>query len=192
LEVIEEITKLLEEFRKKWGYQNCLLSLIGGYAIIAHGVERVTRDIDFMVYCDPPEGIGKRLKSFLMEKFLNAEVTYAEASRDLEDPLKHDVVFLRDQKGEYPFIDFLIARYKWELEGLKKAKRPRDVPVAILPIPYLIAMKLRSMGFKDELDILELFQLASDEEKEEIYRLAKRVRREEKLSKILEKIHGIK
>lgn len=47
-------------------------------------------------------------------------------------------------------MDFIIARYKWELKGIKEARPLEDIPFPVIPKPYLIAMKLKAGGLKDE------------------------------------------
>ncbi|NIM10599.1 MAG: hypothetical protein GTO45_01285 [Candidatus Aminicenantes bacterium] len=63
-------------------------------------------------------------------------------------------------------MDFIIPRYKWELEGLRRAKPLEDIPFPVLSVPYLIAMKLRAGSPGDHSDIIELWGILSAEDKE--------------------------
>ncbi|KPA15476.1 hypothetical protein MHK_004316, partial [Candidatus Magnetomorum sp. HK-1] len=61
----------------------------------------------------------KRLAFFLSEKFSdNFEISHFEASKDPFDPLRHDLIVIKNNKNRYRKLDILIANYKWELEGL--------------------------------------------------------------------------
>jgi hypothetical protein len=83
-------------------------------------------------------------------------------------------------------MDFIISKYKWELEGLRNAKPLLDFPFPVLSIPYLIAMKLRAGGPKDYYDIVELYNFLTEEEKEKTIQLARLIKRDKNLSGLLE------
>ena len=100
----------------------------------------------------------------------------------LDDPFKDDIIFIHDKSGEYPKIDLIIARYKWELEGIESAALLEDIPFPVLPKPYLIAMKLKAGSLKDDYDIVELYKLLTEEEKTKTHELANRIHRDKKLT----------
>ncbi|MBI1869813.1 MAG: hypothetical protein HYS07_01310 [Chlamydiae bacterium] len=121
-----------------------LLTVIGGYAVIAHGIERTTKDVDFCFYSDlyhksDVQGLVESLKGVFPSHF---GIRFIEGSKSLDDPFQHDVVFIEDINGDYPRIDIIVAKYHWELEGIKEAKSVKGIPLPVLPKPYLIAMKL--------------------------------------------------
>ena len=95
------------------------------------------------------------------------------------------ILFLTDTEGNYPKMDFIIPKYKWELEGLRKIKQPEGFPFPVLSIPYLIAMKLKAGGPRDYSDIVELFALQSEEGKKEAIQLATRIKKNKTLENIL-------
>jgi hypothetical protein len=103
-----------------------------------------------------------------------------------DDPFPYDIIFLTDRKKEYRPMDFIISRYKWELEGVQNAKPLPNFSFPVLSIPYLIAMKLRAGGPKDHSDVVELYNLLTEEEKEKTMQLAKLVKRDKNLSRLLE------
>lgn len=111
-----------------------------------------------------------------------------EATKDPSDPLKHDLIVIDDSEGEYPRIDILVLRYKWELEGMGHAKSVARLAVPLMPLPYLIAMKLMAGGRKDDLDVMELLSIADAEELEKTKELAKKVGRDRKLQTLLQEI----
>ncbi|MCP4218468.1 MAG: nucleotidyl transferase AbiEii/AbiGii toxin family protein [bacterium] len=161
-------------------------ALVGGYAVISHGVGRTTIDVDFLIYAEA----GREDFSQLVDLFKaavpgNFEIKAMEGSRMLGDPFPYNVLFLTDQSGNYPKMDFIIPRYKWELEGLQKAKPLAGIPFPVLSVPYLIAMKLRAGGPRDHSDILDLYRFLSDEDKAETHRLATLIKRDKNLDKLL-------
>jgi len=164
------------------------VALIGGYAVIFFGVERTTLDVDICFY-SPEREAASAFYAFLKEHLpVRFHIRFIEASKDPSDPLKHDLIIINDSEGEYPRIDILVLRYKWELEGLKQAKQISELSFPLMPLPYLSAMKLMADGFKDELDVIELLKVMTEEEIEKVKELAKRVGRDKKLQLILKKL----
>lgn len=186
--ILNLVSEIVKELRK-----SCMvdIALGGGYAVISHGVGRTTADADFFLYSDIIQDNSKafveRLKKAIPANF---EVEVVEGSRMLDDPFPYDIIFLNDKAGEYPRIDFIIARYKWELEGIKRSKPLEDIPFPVLPRPYLIATKLKAGGPKDDYDIIELYGLLSEDEKKETVELASLIRRDKKLKALLEPQKG--
>lgn len=162
-------------------------AVVGGVAVILHGVERTTIDVDLCVFSEliasqNSNAFFEILKNSLPKRFTARLVL---ASKIPDDPLKHDIIFIDDNEGEYERIDFLIAQYKWELDAIEQAVRFDDVPLPVMSKPYLVAMKLQATGYKDYQDIVNLFELMTEEEKTKARELAKRTRRDKKLERIL-------
>jgi len=157
--------------------------LVGGVAVILHGVERTTLDVDFCVYSGADssafyELLVKHLpKRFSVRLILGSDIP--------GDPLKHDIIIMDDTEGEYERIDLLMAQYKWEKEGVERAVHIEAVPFPVLGKPYLAAMKLFASGYKDAHDVVALYNLMSNEEKDKTRELAKRIGREKKLERLL-------
>lgn len=163
------------------------IALAGGYAVILHGVERTTIDIDLCLYSELIHSAGCKtffnfLRQHLPERFIAHLI---EGSKIPDDPFKHDVIFIEDKQGEFVRIDLLIARYKWELEGIQQAEPILGIPVPVLPKPHLVAMKLRASGYKDAHDVVELMRLMTAAEKEKTEELARRIGRSKKLARLL-------
>jgi hypothetical protein len=59
------------------------------------------------------------------------------------------------------------------------------IPIPIVTKPYLAALKLRSSGYKDAGDIVNLMSLMNEDEKEKTIELAKQIGRDKKLNRIL-------
>lgn len=187
IDTLSVIKDAVTAFNKETN-RDASVALIGGYAVIFFGVERTTLDVDICFY-SPEKDAGSTFSSFL-KKYLAARfhIRFIEASKDPSDPLKHDLIIINDAEGEYPRIDILILRYKWELEGLKQAKSISRLSFPIMPLPYLLAMKLRAGGRKDELDVLELLKVTTEEEMEKVKELAKKVGKNSKLQALLKEL----
>ena len=161
--------------------------LIGGVAVILQGVERTTIDIDFCVYSDimrdaGPSAFFDHLKAHLPKRF---SARLINGSKIHDDPLRHDIIFIDDSEGEYERIDLLIARYKWEREGIEQAVRLEGIPFPVLGKPHLVAMKLLATGYKDAHDVVTLMALMTEEEQLKARDLAKRIGRDKKLERLL-------
>ncbi|HUU02257.1 MAG TPA: nucleotidyl transferase AbiEii/AbiGii toxin family protein [Myxococcota bacterium] len=163
------------------------IALAGGMAVIIHGVERTTRDVDVCLYSKTidQEGSSAFLSELRRVLPANFSATLATGGKFPDDPFKNDVIFIEDRQGEHLNIDLLVARYKWELEGIRRAETMLGIPVPVLPKPYLAAMKLRAAGYKDASDVVDLMRLMSEQEKTETTELARRVGREKKLARLL-------
>ena len=183
---IEDTLRTIQDIIKKIPVK-VSIALVGGYAVIIHGAERTTIDIDFCLYSDIIKTSSTRalfdtLRKYLPERF---DVTFMEGSMIPDDPFKHDVIFIDDTRGEFVRIDLLIAKYKWELEAIERAEVFKGIPIPVITKPYLVAMKLMATGYKDASDVISLVNLMDDAEKTETFELAKRIGRDKKLASLL-------
>ncbi|MCC7203151.1 MAG: nucleotidyl transferase AbiEii/AbiGii toxin family protein [Nitrospirae bacterium] len=184
---IEDTLKIIQDIIKNFP-ADIDIALIGGYAAVLHGVERTTLDIDFCVYSNiihstrDSSKLVTLLIKYLPERF---HVELIQGSRIHDDPFKHDVIFIEDTIGEFIRIDFLIAKYKWELDAIRSALPMEGIPIPVVTKPYLAALKLRSTGYKDAGDLVTLIQLMTEEEKEKTMELAKKISRNKKLEQLL-------
>ena len=163
------------------------IALVGGAAVILHGVERTTIDVDLCIYSDSIFNTNIAAFFDILSRSLPKRFSarLVKGSKIPEDPFKHDIIFIDDNEGEYERIDFLIAQYKWELEGMEQAIHFDDVPFPVLSKPYLVAMKLQATAYKDYQDVVSLFDLMTEEEKAKTQELAKRTGRDKKLARLL-------
>lgn len=187
LGTLKELKKIIDKFILRTAYKDTVIALVGGYAVIAHGVERTTKDIDTLAIGSPYDNFGKDLSEFLNNELKGKGITvkYLPRSADIHDPFQHEIIYLKDLKGDTPLIYIIIANYKWELEGILSSKPEKEIPIPILPKPYLIAMKLKAGSPKDDFDIIELYSLLTDEEKVKTHELAKLIHRDKKLQRLL-------
>ena len=167
-----------------------LAAIIGGEAVILHGIPRTTIDLDILFFCgDEANNIGSLVKkfAFFLRKDLGEsfEVKDFEASKDPFDPLRHDLIIITDLEKQYKKLDILIPNYKWELEGLRSMPSPHAGSLQVYPKPYLVGMKLMAGGAQDEEDIRNLFFIMSESEKKKAWELARLIRRDNNLSRLL-------
>jgi len=185
---IEDTLKIINKIVASLNrYDRVSIALAGGYAAIAHGVERTTVDVDFCIYTESIHEKDTMAFISLLKKTIpdNLEIKLIEGSKIMDDPFKHDVIFIHDKSGEYPRVDFIVTKYKWELEGTKLATPLEDIPFPVLPKPYLIAMKLKAGGPKDDYDVIELYELLSKKEQEKTHELARLIHKEKKLAQLI-------
>jgi hypothetical protein len=181
------IQNVVEQFNKE-APNKAIAALIGGYAAIYFGAARTTFDVDLCLYLPDVEP-GKLFHSYL-KKVLPKRFTlrFLRASKDPLDPLGHDLIVIYDSENEYPRIDILMARYKWELKGLEQAHPSEGLSFPVMPVPTLITMKLLAGGRKDDLDILDMLKEISEEDLQETHKLAKTMGKDKKLRSLLKEI----
>ncbi len=160
-------------------------ALIGGHAAVFFGAERTTLDVDICFHAvekQPGISFFRFLQKHLPPRYA---VRIIEATKDPSDPLRHDLIIIDDTEKEYPHIDILLARYQWEILGLEQADFIQGLDFAVMPAPYLIAMKLMAGGRKDELDILDLLRDLPEQDLATIKDLAKRIGKDRALQSLL-------
>jgi len=189
--LLKIVTECIDEFSKQNNLPR-LAAIIGGEAVIMHGIPRTTLDLDILCFwqtdAEAGESLVKRLALFLKKELGERyEVQDFEASKDPFDPLKHDLLIITDSEKRLKKLDILIANYKWEIEGFNNMNSPGEGPLQIYPKPYLVGMKLMADGIQDEEDIRNLFLIMLEPEKKKAFEIARLIRRDKNLSHILSK-----
>jgi len=187
--LLKIVTECIDKFSEQAGVPR-LAAIIGGEAVIMHGIPRTTIDVDILLFCGDEikdiGNIGKPLASFLRQELGGRfEVKNFETSKDPSDPLKHDLIIITDLEKRFKKLDILIANYQWELEGLKGMDSPHAGPLYPYPKEYLVGMKLMAGGVQDREDIRNLFLVMSDSEKQKAWDIARLIRRDKKLTRVL-------
>ncbi len=187
--LLKIVTECIDSFAERKNI-NRLAAIIGGEAVILHGIPRTTLDIDILVFCGDKgnyiSDFGNSLATFLQQQLRDRfEVKAFEASKDAFDPLRHDLIIITDSEKRFKKLDILIANYEWELEGLRSMPSPHAGSLQAYPKPYLVGMKLMAGGVQDEEDIRNLFFIMSESEKEKAWELARLIRRDNDLSRLL-------
>lgn len=183
----ERLINLLEIFATQQNI-SWRIALIGGEAIIMHGIPRVTIDTDFLLNFSDKErktiNLTRNFASFLKQHLgERMGVKHYEAAKDSSDPLKHDLIVIKDAENEFSKLDILFANYEWELEGLNQTELFKP-----LPKPFLIGMKLMAGGPQDDQDIRNLYLIMDENEKEKAASIAKLIRRDKNLLRIIDGI----
>ena len=189
--LLKIVTECIDEFSKQNNLPR-LAAIIGGEAVIMHGIPRTTLDLDILCFWQADvkeeEPLVKRLALFLKNELGERyELKDFEASKDPFDPLKHDLLIITDSEKRFKKLDILIANYRWEIEGFNNMNSPEKGPLQIYPKPYLVGMKLMAGGIQDEEDIRNLFLIMLNPEKEKAWEIARLIRRDKNLSRILSK-----
>ena len=187
--LLKIVTECIDSFSEQANVIR-LAAIVGGEAVIMHGIPRTTIDVDILLFCGDEKkdigNIGKVFASFLKQELGGKfEVKNFEASKDPSDPLKHDLIIITDPEKRFKKLDILIANYQWELEGLKIMDSPHTGPLYPYPKEYLVGMKLMAGGVQDEEDIRNLFLVMSDSEKEKALGIARLIRRDKNLTRVL-------
>ena len=187
--LLKIVTECIDKFSEQANVTR-FAAIVGGEAVIMHGIPRTTIDVDILLFCGDEKkdigNIGKVFASFLRQELGGKfEVKNFEASKDPSDPLKHDLIIITDLEKRFKKLDILIANYQWELEGLKSMDSPHTGPLYPYPKEYLVGMKLMAGGVQDEEDIRNLFLVMSDSEKEKAWGIARLIRRDKNLTRVL-------
>jgi hypothetical protein len=184
--LLKTVTECLDRFSEKFRTKR-LAAIIGGEAVILHGIPRTTIDSDMLLHFENQSDVlCREFVSFLQKELgIGFEIKYFRSSKDLTDPIRHDLIIITDTEKRFKKLDILIANYKWEIEGLCKTESPYVGTLRIYPKVYLVGMKLIAGGAQDDEDIRNLFLIMSESEKQEAFQLAKMIRRDRNLSEIL-------
>jgi hypothetical protein len=187
--LLKIVTECIDSFSEQANVTR-LAAIVGGEAVIMHGIPRTTIDVDILLFCGDEKkdigNIGKVFASFLKQELGGKfEVKNFEASKDPSDPLKHDLIIITDPEKRFKKLDILIANYQWELEGLKSMDSPHTGPLYPYPKEYLVGMKLMAGGAQDDEDIRNLFLVMSDSEKKKALGIARLIRRDKNLTRVL-------
>ena len=187
--LLKTVTECIDKFFEQANVTR-LAAIIGGEAVIMHGIPRTTIDVDILLYCGDEKkdigNIGRVFTSFLAQELGGKfEVENFETAKDPSDPLKHDLIIITDLEKRFKKLDILIPNYQWELEGLKSMDAPHTGPLYPYPKEYLVGMKLMAGGVQDEEDIRNLFLVMSDSEKKKTWDVARLIRRDKNLTRVL-------
>lgn len=153
-------------------------ALIGGLSVATWGFPRGTKDIDVLVSLVSIQNLE------LFSKALEAEGLKPEIFRGGQiDPVPYIIRLVHE---DVP-VDMLIVTKKWEDEAVTNAVYVdfHGVEMPVIPLEYLIAMKLKAGGPRDLLDAEELLKIGGADS-DMLESLAKRLR----VNKRLERIRG--
>ena len=171
---LKEITVTLNRLKRQGAITG--YALIGGLSVSTWGIPRGTKDIDLLVSLESVYNL-KVFSEALEAEGLKSAI-YAGGRFD---PVPYLVkVIYKDVP-----VDMLIATRKWEDEAIEKAIGVdfHGIKVPVIPVEYLIAMKLKAGGPRDLLDAEELLNIGGADP-DILVGLAKRLRVTKRLEKI--------
>ena len=120
-------------------------AVAGGFAVIEHGYERFTKDVDLLVLTsDLPRAM---------------EVLRAAEFSGNRTPLGGR---MHDQRTGVQ-VDLLGTAFDGDERAIRRAGKPRRLTV--IPVEHLVLMKLETGRIKDEADIVELLKAGASSAK---------------------------
>jgi hypothetical protein len=152
-ETLQRIAATLESLQAPY-------ALIGGFALMARGIVRATKDVDFLV--DLPLSEGKSLAQSLERKGLHA--TFQRGAAD--DPVSGVIRVTLPARTDPVQCDILFPSRGWQAVAVRNATTVSlggfDVPV--VQGPDLFLLKLYAGGPQDLMDAAQLLKLQSEDE----------------------------
>lgn len=147
-------------------------ALIGSVALAVHGFVRATRDLDVAVLVTPAPRLAQ-LVDALAREGLRAELS-APAP---DDELGGVVTVVGDDFDPIQIVNFYnpprpppaLVR-----DAIASAERVPTVPVPVVGLAHLVALKLATGAFRDEVDAGDLLDARADAPMEEVRAVAAR------------------
>ena len=189
----KQLLKLIESLKARGADFD--VALVGGMAVVGHGVRRGTLDFDLlvdtkdflefqMVVMRMLEENDERIPTLEELGPMRAEVSNPAAPGS-PDSLKNGTLSIVDWNGRR-LLDFLSVYYSYEKTGVEQSETiPGLEPLKLMDMPYLVLMKMQAGGPKDRSDVVELYKIASDEQRVEILDVAEKYRMIEQLERLL-------
>lgn len=139
-------------------------AIIGGWAVVAWGAVRVTRDLDMLLLVD------HATRQPLQKAFERLEYRLDWRKSGIDDPLPELLRLTPKQTGDRQEIDFLFASKGFDLDALNRAV---TLPLEKTKIPVvcredLIAMKLAAGGGLDIEDAKQLLRVHANKLDQEL------------------------
>lgn len=141
-------------------------AVVGSVAMALHGYVRATRDLDLGVLVPPSPRLGA-IAAALLREGLRSETSLPAPDDDLGGVL----TVVGDDFDPVQIVNFHNpprpppALVRSALDG---AVRLGSFPVPAVDLPHLVALKLSTGAYRDELDVLELLEVRSDFDRDAI------------------------
>ncbi len=189
----KQLLKLIETIKRRG--VDFDIALVGGMAVVGHGVRRGTLDFDLLV--DTGDFLEFQMVVLRMIEENDERIPTLEelgpmrveksgpAAPGSPDSLKNGVLSILDRSGQR-LLDFLSVYYSYEKAGVERSEAiPGLEPLKLMDMPYLVLMKIQAGGPKDRSDVVELYKIASGEQRVEILDVAEKYRMIEQLERLL-------
>jgi Nucleotidyl transferase AbiEii toxin, Type IV TA system len=153
-EILQKVAATLESLKAPY-------ALIGGFALMARGIVRATKDVDFLI--DMPLSEAKSLAQSLEREGLHAAFQRGAA----DDPVSGVIRVTIPARTDPVQCDILFPSRAWQSEAVRSAKTVNvdgfDVPV--VQAPDLFLLKLYAGAPQDLIDAANLYMLQSEKER---------------------------
>jgi nucleotidyltransferase AbiEii toxin of type IV toxin-antitoxin system len=173
-ETLQKVAATLESLQAPY-------ALIGGFALIARGVVRATKDVDFLI--DFPLHEAASLTESLRANGLDAAFRKGGA----EDPIVGIIRVTLPTRADPIQCDILFPSRAWQAEAVRHATSVNvdgfDVPV--VQADDLFLLKLYAGGPQDLMDAANLYKLQSEEKQSAWKERAAKIGRSKMFAKCL-------
>jgi len=131
-ETIARVGRLLRAARVRF-------AVAGGFAVIEHGYERFTKDVDLLVHSADLERAVRVMRA---AKFTGGRTPLGAGMRDPQTSVE---------------IDLIGTAFEGDERALVRARRARQA-LPVISAPHLVLMKLETGRTKDYADVVELLK----------------------------------
>jgi hypothetical protein len=159
LEVASRVSAVLG--RERVGH-----ALIGSVALAVHGFVRATRDLDFAVLVSPAPRLATLAEALRREGYT---VEASEPAPD--DELGGVLTVVGAEFDPVQIVNFYNpprAPPALVKEAIDSATQEASLPFPVVRIPALVALKLSTGAFRDEVDVGDLLEARPDAPLEEV------------------------
>src|SRR5262249_8039714 len=131
-ETLARVGRLLRAARSR-------LAVVGGFALIEHGYERFTKDIDLLVH---GSDLPRAIETLRTARFIGGPTPLGAELRDPETSVEIDLIGTAGGGDE---------------RALARARKARG-SLPVISAPHLVLMKLETGRTKDYADVVELLK----------------------------------
>jgi len=114
-------------------------AVAGGFAVIEHGYERFTKDVDLLVYADD---LSRAMRALRAAGFRGGRTPIGAR--------------LRDERTRVD-VDLLGTAFEGDERALARAARARRL-LPVIPVTHLVLMKLGTARSQDDADVVALLK----------------------------------
>jgi hypothetical protein len=161
-------------------------ALIGSVALAIHGFVRATRDIDLAVIVSPVP-VLERVAAALRADGLTAHVSAPAPDDDLGGVITVE----GEDFDPVQLVNFFNPPFRTAAlprEAVATASAPAGFPLPVVDLPHLIALKLATGAFRDEVDVGDLLEVRPDAELDAIREVCGRFNLSETLQRVMARI----
>jgi len=140
-ETLERVDRILRDARIAFAF-----AVAGGFAVIEHGYERFTKDVDLLVLASD---LPRAMQVLRAAGFTGGRTPIGARMRDERTGVQ---------------VDLLGTAFEGDERALARAGRGRR-RLAVIPVEHLVLMKLEAGRIQDEADVVELLKAGASSAK---------------------------